>query len=134
MTNRSSAIVVRTLSILTIGVLIWAWQFLMAVVASAESRTAPVIHVVSAPRAEIYTGTGRREGGLTRASSGVAPITEVSVGALHRKAIHSMFHEHSLTVLPMLIGALIVCLVAPIRRKDGSSGATTPETIDRKAV
>lgn len=134
MSNRSNVIVVRTLSIVTIGILFWAWHFLMAVVASADSRTAPVIHVVSTPRGEINTRIGRREGDRTRERRGTAPDNDVSVGTLHQKALRTMIHDHSLTVLPMIIGALIVCLVAPIRVKDKPTDSSAAEIFDRKAA
>jgi hypothetical protein len=122
MSYRTRTATLRIAAILTIAVLVWAWNFLFAVFVSAEVRMRTPITVVSLERATILTTSGVRTGSRTVEHRAPRRQHEAAAPTLSATALQSMIMGHTFPISALLLGALAISLLAPLRNDTGAGG------------
>ena len=134
MSHRAAVLTLRVMSFLTVLTLVWAWQFLMATVATTESHTPTSITLVSADLSATRTAVGQRDGRYTREIRARAASTLPDLSLLHRNGTDGFIPAYSLSMGSLIIGALIVCLLAPVRTKRTRGPVVDFGIADREAA
>ncbi|MFM1847695.1 MAG: hypothetical protein RL417_1169 [Pseudomonadota bacterium] len=123
MSHRTRTATLHIAAILTIAVLVWAWNFLFAVLVSAEVRMRTPITVVPLERATILTTSGVRAGSRTVEHRAPRRQHDAAAPTLSATALQSMIMGHTFPISALLLGALAISLLTPLRNDTGAGGS-----------